>query len=327
MPLAVHITNKPQEHNLNILTAHLDPSVTLTFGDEAPDSAVFQILIDDNPSDALLTASPNLTALINPWTGISGGTRQRMSNYPHISVHNLHFNDAPVAEIAFMLLLAAAKQTVRLDQDLRRNDWTQRYIGKNNTILLAGKTALILGYGAIGKHVAKMCHGLGMKVIGTRRTVAGMEMDGDTAVYPTSQLHDLLPQANAVIVCLPLTEETKGMIGETEINLLPERAIMVNIGRGKVIDEAALYNALKNGHLHSAGLDVWYNYPDDEPTWTNTPPANFPFNELDNIVLSPHRGTFTADSEALRMKDFARLINTAVAGDPIPNKINLDAGY
>lgn len=327
MTLAVHITNQPEPHNLDILQAHLDPSVTLTFGKEVPETAVYQIIIDDAPSDELLSASPNLTALINPWTGISGSTRERMTNYPHISVHNLHFNDIPVAEITFMLLIAAAKQAVSFDQALRKNDWTPRYTRKNDTILLYGKTALILGYGAIGSHVGQICHGLGMKVIGTRRSVDEMVMDGETAVYPTSQLHNLLPQANALIICLPLTAKTKNMIGETEINLLPERPLFVNIGRGKVVDEAALYHALKSKRIHAAGLDVWYNYPDDEPTWTNTPPANFSFHELDNVVMSPHRATFTADSEALQMKDFARLINTAVTGDPMPNKVDLAAGY
>ncbi len=327
MTVAVHITNQPEPHNLDILQTHLDPSVTLTFGKEVPETAVYQIIIDDAPSDELLSASPNLTALINPWTGISGATRERMMNYPHISVHNLHFNDIPVAEIAFMLLIAAAKQAVSFDQSLRQNDWTPRYTRKNDTILLYGKTALILGYGAIGRHVGQMCHGTGMKVIGTRRSVDEMVMDGKTAVYPTSQLHDLLPQANALIICLPLTAETKHMIRMAEIELLPPKPLFVNIGRGKVVEEAALYDALKTKRIHAAGLDVWYNYPDDEPTWTNTPPANFPFHELDNVVMSPHRATFTADSEALQMKDFARLINTAVHGDPMPNRVDLAAGY
>jgi len=327
MSLAVHITNQPDKLNLNILKAHLDPSVTLTFGKDVPETAVYQIIIDDAPSDELLTASPNLTTHINPWTGISGSTQRRMKKHPHISVHNLHFNDVPVAELASMLLLAAAKQAVSFDQALRKNDWTPHFTRKNDTILLSGKTALILGYGAIGRHVGRMCLALGMKVIGTRRTLDKRVMDGKAAVYPTSQQHNLLPQADALIICLPLTADTKGIIGETEINLLPERPLLVNIGRGKVVDEAALYHALKNKRIHAAGLDVWYNYPGDESTWANTPPANFPFHKLENVVMSPHRSTFTADSETLQMKDIARLINTAVAGDPVPNKVDLVAGY
>ena len=329
MNLSVHITHPPKENFLNILKAELDPSISLTFGEEVPQAANYHVIVDGRPSEDLLTASPNLNSLIIPWAGIPLATSKRIAAYPHVSVHNLHFNDLPVAETTFMLLITAAKQTIPFDKSLRNNDWTPRFGHGNNTVLLSGKTVLILGYGAIGKQMAKMCHAFGMNVIATRRKIDGMEMDGDTAVYPSSDLHQLLPQANALIISLPLTDETNNLIGAEEIGLLPEKAILVNVGRGIIVDEEALYNALKEGKLHSAGLDVWYNYPkpNDEEATVNTPPANFPFNELDNVVFSPHRATFTGDSEMLRMKDLARLLNTAVSGKPMPNKMDLDAGY
>ncbi len=327
MSFSIHLTHPPQDNFLAILKEKLDPSVSLTFGEAVPDPATYQILVDGRPSEALLKASPTLQSLIIPWAGIPGKTRKHMAHFPHISVHNLHFNALPVAEVTFMLLLTAAKQTIPFDKALRNNDWTPRFGHGDNTVLLAGKTALILGYGAIGKQVAKMCQAFGMHVLATRRQVGEMALDGYTAVYPASDLHTLLPQANALIITLPLTDETKHLIGTAEINLLPEKAILLNVGRGLIVDESALYHALKENRLHSAGLDVWYNYPKGDEDTPHTPPANLPFNALDNVVFSPHRATFTGDSEWLRMQDLARVVNTAVSGQPLPNRMDLTVGY
>jgi phosphoglycerate dehydrogenase-like enzyme len=126
---------------------------------------------------------------------------------------------------------------------------------------------------------------------------------------------------------LPLTDQTRGLIGEKEISLLPDHAILVNIGRGPVVDQGALYHALKDGKLHSAGIDVWYNYPPDEDARANTPPADYPFHELDNIVMSPHRGGGAAEVEVLRMTHLAELLNAVARGGPVPNKVDLEAGY
>ncbi len=113
--------------------------------------------------------------------------------------------------MAFTLLLAAAKSIVPLDRALRRGDWSTRQ-SPFLTLLLAGRTALILGYGAIGQLVAQMCRGMGMRVLATRRSDEPAS-DGLAEVYPATALADLLPQADALIVCLPLTEETRGVIG------------------------------------------------------------------------------------------------------------------
>jgi phosphoglycerate dehydrogenase-like enzyme len=203
----------------------------------------------------------------------------------------LHHNALPVAEMALTLLLSAAKRVVPLDQALRRGDWRPRYERWDTGLLLQGKTVLILGYGAIGQHVGRFCQALGMRVLATRRQ-PDSDHDGVAEIYPTSALHELLPQSQAVIVCLPKTPETTGYLGAAELALLPDGAVVVNIGRGEVIDEGALYEALQNGRI-SAGLDVWYNYPDSEAARAQTPPANYPLHELDNVVFSPHRAGST----------------------------------
>jgi len=103
--------------------------------------------------------------------------------------------------------------------------------------------------------------------------------------------------------------------------------VLVNVGRGSIVDSAALYHSLKDGHLRGAGLDVWYNYPPDPESRPNTPPANFPFHELENVVMSPHRGGGSEDSDTLRMIHLAELLNFAAHGEALPNRVDLQTGY
>ena len=117
------------------------------------------------------------------------------------------------------------------------------------------------------------------------------------------------------------------MIGEHELALMPPGGILVNVGRGPVVDPGALYSALRSGQLGAAGLDVWYNYPKSPEERASTPPAEFPFHELDNVVMSPHRGGGSDQTEELRMTHLAAHLNAAARGEPIPNKVDLDAGY
>ena len=271
-----------------------------------------------------MTASPNLHALIIPWAGLPEVTRDLMRDFPHIAVYNLHHNAAPVAEMAVALMLAAAKLVIPTDRALRAHDWTPRYHRPSPTILLEGKTALILGYGAIGQQVAYLCRALGMEVMAIRRRVAAPSPD---EIYPPDALHSLLPQANVLIICLPQTSETTGLIGERELALLPPGAVLVNVGRGPIVDEAALHHALREGTLHSAGLDVWYNYPADEAARSRTLPSAYPFHELENVVMSPHRAGGADQTETLRMTHLASLFNAAARGDEMPNRVDLQAGY
>jgi phosphoglycerate dehydrogenase-like enzyme len=286
------------------------------------------MLVAGRPERKHLTASQNLRAVIVPWAGIPDATTELMREFPHIALHNLHHNALPVAEQAMALLLSASKFTVPMDRALRTGDWRPRY-NPNPSLLLNGKTALVLGYGAIGKKVAGLCMGLGMKVLAVvRRVRAGHDRTADgVSVADVHQLHHLLPMAHALIVCLPHTPETTGIIGEHELSLLPPGAVLVNVGRGPTVDEEALYDALHDGRLHGAGLDVWYNYPSDEASRACTMPSDYPFHELPNVVMSPHRAGGSTDTDRLRMIHLAELLNAAARGEPMPNRVDLAVGY
>jgi phosphoglycerate dehydrogenase-like enzyme len=326
MSLSAHLLRSPDKEALAHLKTRLDPAVQVTHGPDLPTPAQYHILVAGRPQREHLEASPRLHTLIIPWAGLPATTRELMEGFPHITVHNLHHNALPVAEMVITLMLAAAKCIVPTDRSLRAHDWTPRY-QPLPSLLLDGKTALILGYGAIGQHAARLCQGLGMKVIATRRDVAAPANVIPDEIHTHEALHRLLPRANVLIISLPHTPATDGLVGAEELASLPSDAILVNVGRGPIVDEAALYHALRDGSLHAAGLDVWYNYPPDEAARSHTPPSAYPFHELDNVVLSPHRAGGSSGKEKRRMTHLARLLNAAARGEPMPNRVDLEAGY
>lgn len=325
MALNVYYLRPPAQEFLAYLEAKLLTEIEFTAGEDPTIPVDSQILIAGRPKREQLQARPKLEKLIIPWAGIPPETRQLMLDFTDIDVHNLHHNATPVAEMVLALLLAAAKFIVPMDKSLRENDWRPRY-RPTPALLLKDKTALILGYGAIGRRVAGLCRQLGMRVIAIKRRPTAEAGLADE-IHTPAEIHQLLPQANALLICLPHTPETDGLIGQDELDLLPDKAVLVNVGRGSIVTEGALYQSLRDGRLYAAGLDVWYNYPDDEDSRADTAPANYPFHELDNVVMSPHRGGSTTESNFLRMDSLACLLNKAARGEPLPNRVDVKVGY
>jgi phosphoglycerate dehydrogenase-like enzyme len=325
LSLRVHFAESLTAEESARLAALLVPGVTLTTG-ETPPAVDFEVLVTGRPTAELLAASRALRAVVVPWAGVPKKTRELLLAYPHIALHNLHHNAAATAEMAITLLLAAAKRLIPLDRALRAGDWRPRYADATS-LELSGKTALVLGFGAIGRHVARVCLALGMAVIATRRRAGDGEQKGEFEIHPPAALRALLPRADVLFVCLPLTPETAGLLGAAELALLPARAILVNVGRGPIVDEEALYAALASGRIAAAGLDVWYSYPEDEAARESTLPSRFPFHELDSVVLSPHRAGDNVETERERMPALAALLNAAARGEPMPNRVDLAAGY
>ncbi len=326
MALTAWIPTKEDDAFLQHLREALDDGVTLRTDESLDAGADAEVLVRGVPTREQVDACPRLNRLLIPYAGLPESTRTLMSGYPKVAVHNLHHNAAPTAELAVTLLLAAAKDVVRLDTALRGGDWSARY-AEPRAVTLAGRTAVILGYGAIGRRVAHALKALGMRVKAVRRRTLEPEFDQGIELYGPGMLEDLLPLAQALVLSLPLTPATTGLLGKAEIDRLPAGAVLVNVGRGALVNEQALYTALRDRHLAGAGLDVWYRYPKTEEDRTRTQPAEAPFHELDNVVMSPHRGGQTVETEALRGRGVAALLNAAAAGDTVENRVDLGAGY
>jgi phosphoglycerate dehydrogenase-like enzyme len=196
---------------------------------------------------------------------------------------------------------------------------------------LHGRTATILGYGRIGQRVGRVCHALDMHVIGIRRHAAEPDperiLDDYVELHPPADLRELLPRTDVLVVSVPLTQETEGLIGAAELAQLPREAVIVNVGRGRVIDEAALYHALRDRTILAAGLDVWYHYPMRDEDRGHTAPSRYPFHELNNVVMSPHRGGWITAAEESRVTELASLLRAAAEGRPIPSAVDKVLGY
>ena len=189
-----------------------------------------------------------------------------------------------VAEQAVGFMLTVSKQILKADIALRQGRWGVRYeyIGQE----LFGRTLGMVGMGRIGSRVAEICHfGFQMPVVYT-----------DVVQYPTIEekldakrlsLDELLAQADYVSIHVPLLPSTKGMLGKDQLARMKDGAILINTARGAVVDEAALIEALKSGHLAGAGMDVY----EVEPT-----PVDNPLFQLENVVLSPHMAAHTDDA-------------------------------
>ncbi|RKZ01695.1 MAG: hydroxyacid dehydrogenase [Candidatus Hydrothermota bacterium] len=187
-------------------------------------------------------------------------------------------NSDYIAEHVFALMLAAAKNIVFHTDAMRNGEFHQEVFAKP----LRDTTLLIVGLGSIGCEVAKRAKCFGMKVVGVNRSgIARCEVD---SVFKSDKLLELLPQADFIVISVALTPETKGLIGEKELAAMKDDAVLVNVSRGKVIDEAALYRHLVNHPNFKVGLDVWWRYPKENEKFAQ----HFPIEKLPNVIMTPH---------------------------------------
>ncbi len=170
------------------LRREVGPAVELTAGAEPPASPDYAWLVSGVPSRDLVTASPNLKGLIIPWAGLPLRTSELLAEFPHVVIHNLHHNAAATAEMAVGLMISAAKQIVPADGALRQGDWSFRYADWSAP-LLEGKTAVIVGFGSIGRRVGAVCQAMNMGVVGVRRgtTDSGEPSGTDDQIEPRNQ--------------------------------------------------------------------------------------------------------------------------------------------
>ena len=211
-------------------------------------------------------------------------------------------NARTVAEHMLYMTLALAKHGLAADRTMRALAWSERdaLVGHD----LFAKTLLVVGFGRIGTHVARMCQALGMSVLVWDPYVA----DQPIAAAGARRAKDLragLSLADVVTVHTPLNDETRGLIGADELAAMPAHAIIINCARGGIIDEAALAEALASRRIAGAGLDVF----DHEP-----PKPDNPLLKLDNVVLSPHTAGLTEECTARMSLRCAQSVLDCFAG-------------
>ena len=221
----------------------------------------------------------------------------------------------PLAEFCALAMLMFVRGVYQIQEQQSRRHW-QRYSGTD----LTDRTLGILGVGRIGSEVARTAKALGMRVIGTKRTIAGVDPASLhlEALYAPKDLPELLQRSEFLVIVAPHTDQTEHMIGATELALLPRGAVLINIGRGAILDEQALVASLQSGHLGGAALDVF----DVEPL-----PAESPLWDLPNVLICPHSGS-TSDRENTRLTDlFCDNLRRFLAGQTLLNVLDHEQLY
>ena len=234
---------------------------------------------------------------------------------------NAYGHEIGIAEYVLGAILTLTRSFARLDAALRRGTWESQWaVGVAPPPPwpeLAGKTLGVLGYGRIGQCVARRARVFEMTVLTIRRNASQPEPHGVSVRGPDA-LGDVLTRADYLAITLPLTPETRGLLGERELRAMKPTAILVNVSRAEIIDEDALYEALVERKIGAAALDVWYRYPSGPGP---TPPARRPFHELPNILMTPHVSGWTEGMLEARAKLIAENIHRAARGEAPVNLI------
>ena len=221
----------------------------------------------------------------------------------------------PLSEFCALAMLAFSRGLFLMHDLQARKHW-ERFAATD----LLGRTVVIFGHGSIGREVGRLARALGMKAIGVKRTVSGQDPAAHDVdeLLPASEFRQALPRADFIVLTAPHTYETEGVLGRAELALLPKGAVVINIGRGALVDEPALIDALQSGHLGGAALDVFAV----EPLPTTSPLWSMP-----NVLVSPHSAS-TSDRENARITElFCDNLRRFMEGRPLRNVLDINRLY
>jgi len=257
----------------------------------------YEICLDDHsymPTD-LVAQCRTLRHIVFLGTGASSYMDVPALNDRGVTVHTIKgYGDRAVAEHAVALMFACARRLARMDRGVRAGTW-----GPLEGMQLHGKTLGVLGLGGIGSEVARIASAIGMQVIAWNRT------ERAEASARLGDLHTLISEADVISLHLALNEETRGIIDRKRMARMKRGVILINTARGALIDEAALIEGLRSGHIGHAGLDVFHA----EPLKPDHPLAL-----MENVTLSSHAGFRTLEASMTLMRRAIDIVRTIRAG-------------
>ncbi len=280
-------------------------------GEHLPEAA---IVFGLPPAD-LLPQAKNLRWIQLASAGVPWLLCDALKDRREVVVTNLSGLYGPtIAEHTLALMLMVARNLHRVLWQQHEKRW-QRDLA-DHMVDLAGKTVAIVGMGNIGQNVGRLCRGFGMRVVGCRRTLQPTPFVDQ--LYPVSELKSMLAEAEFVAVAAPFTRETDGLLGPAEFAAMKPGVFYVNISRGPLAKEEALLDALRNGQVAGAGLDVFAvePLPPEHPFWT-----------MPNVVVSPHYSGETVNRSPQPGELLIRNLREFLAGRPVGKVVDLAKGY
>lgn len=240
------------------------------------------------------------------------------------AVCNMFEHEIGIAEYVMAAMLEWTIRLMRMDAHLRRGDWRDSlFVDGPVHGELFGRTLGIVGYGHIGRETARRARAFGMRVIAATRRPERAD-DALNEAMGMDRLDDLLTAADFVVLAVPLLPETRGLIGTAELARMKPDAVLINVARGAVVDEDALYAALRKRRIGGAVIDVWYRYPNGPGE--RVTPSRHPFQELDNVIMTPHASGWTDGLLARRARAIAANLDRFARGEPLANVVRPPRG-
>lgn len=237
----------------------------------------------------------------------------------HVTICNVFGHEISIAEYVLMTMLALNRDLLNMDARFRAGDWSDRKSRPPRTEI-RGRTLLVVGLGHIGTEVCRLGTAFGMRVVGVTRTASPERARavGIAECRGLDELKDALADSDFVVIALPLESATLGIFGEREFRAMKSSAFLINVARGEVVDEAALYAALRDRRIAGAAIDVWYQYPDGAEILH---PAQHPFHELDNVIMTPHIAGWTQETFRHRWAAINENLRRLSTGEPLLNVV------
>lgn len=238
---------------------------------------------------------------------------------PAAIVCNCFGHEQAIAEYVMSALLTRHVPLQHADQQLRQGHWTYWAGAANRTHdEMSGKTIGLLGYGHIGKAIARRAKAFEMQVHVANRSPVKPDTQVDRS-FTLDQLDGFYPEIDYLVTSLPLTDDTKGLVGKAAFARMKPQAVVINVGRGPIIDEQALFDALTDQTIAGAVIDTWYQYPtaSDAPTQ----PSSLPFHTLDPLIMTPHMSGWTHGTIRRRQQTIARNVLNLAQGKPCTNVV------
>ncbi|MEM1200985.1 MAG: 2-hydroxyacid dehydrogenase [Pseudomonadota bacterium] len=262
-------------------------------------------------------AVPKLKLFQIPWTGYDFLKPDEIP--AGVPVCNTFEHETSIAEYVLLAMLEWQIGLRNMDKGFRAHGWGGR--GPGESLIhgeVRGRTVGIVGYGHIGAEVAKRAAAFDMRVIGVRRSTQPTPENLDW-LGTTDRLDDLLAESDFVVIACDLNDETRNLINADRFSKMKPDGVIINVSRGAVVEEKALYEALSEKRIGGGVIDVWYNYmkPDEPEPW----PTNYPFEKLDNLIASAHECGWTLEQVARRWAFVVSNIERAMRGEELKNVV------
>jgi phosphoglycerate dehydrogenase-like enzyme len=274
-----------------------------------------QVAAGQVPYD-LLPQAPQLVWFAQFGAGVDWLLRHpALRDKPFVLTNGSGIHAVPISEHILGMMLALAHQLDASWRSQQRHEWSRQH--GQDVWELCGQTMVLVGVGAIGERTALLAQALGMRVLGVRRNPERQAAGVERLVGP-DRLRDLLPEADWLVLTVPLTPETHHQIGAPELALLKSSAVLINIGRGGTVDEQALIEALHRGALAGAGLDVF----EQEPL-----PASSPLWDMPNVLITPHYAGATPKRSERAWELLSDNLERLIDNRPLRNVVDKTLGY